>query len=153
MNDDELRAELRRLNDINEVRNLGATYCRACDLKSLDVLRQAFAEDVVVDFGGHQVRGIEQVGAVILGVLTNVGTTQHLIGSQTVTVVGDRATHRAYVQAQHLAPADPKDWTLFGGMYTDECERGPDGWRIVRRHYEQLWDLGNTAMVWGNVTM
>jgi hypothetical protein len=50
----------------------------------------------------------------------------------TITVDGDRAVARTYLDGLMLAP-DNKSGVNAVGFYDDEVVRTPDGWRIARR--------------------
>ena len=65
---------------------------------------------------------------VVLEALEPYAATQHLIGTQLVTINGDEAHMESYLSAWHGRP-DGSAW-IFMGTYEDHVKKTPDGWRI-----------------------
>ena len=66
--------------------------------------------------------------------------TQHLASPPLVELEGDRARARTRLRALHVQE-DPtgarNTWTVYG-VYHDVLARGPEGWRIVERHFRSV---------------
>jgi len=126
-----------------------ARFARILDGKQWDALGEVFAEDIKFDYGS----GGDQAGMAALRVqmqtfLDKCGGTQHLIGSISIDVDGDRATSRAYVQARHQARGDAGGAVFdSNGEYTDIWQRRPQGWRIIRRDATWFIHTGNAAVI------
>ena len=66
-----------------------------------------------------------------------MGPTQHRVTNAAITLDGDRATARTYVDMVGMAP-DGASGVNSIGWYDDELVRTHDGWRIARRRHRTL---------------
>jgi SnoaL-like domain len=75
-------------------------------------------------------------------------TTQHLIGSHSVTHSGNSATCLSQFQAHHvlLNPTEEKTWTL-GGFYIHELVRTDDAWLVRKMKMTWTWEAGSRPFV------
>jgi ketosteroid isomerase-like protein len=107
---------------------------------------EVFADDVTFNYGdGQEQKGIDAMTSQFSRFLDACGPSQHLLGSIQVTVEGDRGLSRAYVQARHQGKGDKAHLYLdSNGEYIDRWERGPRGWRIVRR--DVVWHMNKGDM-------
>lgn len=128
-------AGLSQLLDEREIHRALARFARIADTKRFDDVGEVFAVDVTYDYGtGEDQHGLVALRELLRLHLETCGGTQHLIGSVTVDVDGDRAVSRAYVQARHQRAGDVGGAVFdSNGEYTDRWERRAEGWRIVRR--------------------
>lgn len=130
---------LQMLSDEREILRGLARFARVLDSKRWDALGEVFAADLTFNYGsgGEQI-GIDALEEQMRRFLDACGSTQHLIGSIMIDVIGDTAVSRAYVQARHQRRDDPAG-PIFdsNGEYIDKWERRSEGWRIVRR--DALW--------------
>jgi SnoaL-like domain len=71
-------------------------------------------------------------------------TTQHLIGSHSVTPSGNSATCLSQFQAHHVLinPTEERTWTL-GGFYVHELVRTIDVWRVHKMKMTWTWEAGS----------
>ncbi len=126
---------LQELADEREIQRGLARFARILDGKQWDALGDVFAHDISFDYGtGEEQAGLPAIEHQMRRFLDVCGGTQHLLGSVSVDVAGDRATSRAYVQARHQRP-DDRAGAIFdsNGEYIDQWEQRAQGWRIVRR--------------------
>ncbi|WP_240629572.1 nuclear transport factor 2 family protein [Mycobacterium colombiense] len=79
--------------------------------------------DAVADF-------MEQVHAL-------AGHTLHRLTNQAITLHGDTATARTYIDGLIMA-GDNSSGVNAIGFYDDDIVRTPAGWRIARRRYTQV---------------
>lgn len=124
-------------------------YSYALDSRDWDALADVFAADGVAEFGelGGRHEGPAAIASFVRSVLEGLDASQHLIGSQSAQVDGDRATARCYFQAQHvIVGASGGNCYLVGGTYEDELVRTPDGWRIALRRLVPSWYDGNAGV-------
>jgi hypothetical protein len=140
---------LQLLLDERDIHRALVRFARIADAKSFDRLDEVFAMDVCFDYGSGQVEnGLDALRALMSHHLSRCGGTQHLIGSVSVDVDGDRAISSAYVQARHqrvgefLGPVFDSN-----GEYVDRWERRPEGWRIVRRIVTWAANTGDPAII------
>ncbi|NJK50977.1 nuclear transport factor 2 family protein [Candidatus Gracilibacteria bacterium] len=69
-------------------------------------------------------------------------TTQHLIGSHTITLNSDTATCLSNFQAHHvLLDSTKRTWTL-GGYYQHELARNTNGWQVTKMKMTWTWEEG-----------
>jgi hypothetical protein len=134
--------------DEQAIIDLAIAYTWALDTMQLDELRSIFASDATADLNGVHCDGVDAIIARINRPLSQLDATQHLIGNHQVAVDGDTATHRCYLQGQHVKRGTPGgDNFLLGGIYDDRLARTPHGWRITHRTLTATWTDGNPEVV------
>jgi hypothetical protein len=142
-------AHLQTLLDEREILQLVNRYCRALDTKDWLLLDDVFVVDATADLAGPSpLVGIEAIRARIRVALEHLDVSQHLVGTHEVSVDGDLASHRCYLQAQHVRrEASGGINYIVGGRYEDRLARTDVGWRIVHRTLVVMWTEGNIAVV------
>ena len=124
-------------------------YCRALDTKNWSLLNEVFLPDATAELGaGAKYAGRDKVVGRVSAALGQLDESQHLVGNHEVKVDGDTATHRCYLQAQHVrrdATGGPN--YIVAGRYEDRLERTTAGWRIAHRNLVVMWTQGNLAVV------
>lgn len=140
---------LRALIDEREIMRGLARFARVLDSKDWNALGDVFAQDVAFDYGtGEERKGLAALRDNMTRFLDNCGPTQHLIGSVTVDLAGDRAVSRSYAQARHQRAGDAAGAVFdSNGEYVDCWERRPEGWRIVRRDANWQTHAGDPAIL------
>lgn len=143
--------DLQTLLDEREITRLALRYCRALDTKDWSALDDVFLPDANADLGGPtELVGIEEIRTRIRTALGHLDDSQHLVGNHEVVVDGDTATHRCYLQAQHVrhaATGGPN--YIVAGRYEDRLVRTDAGWRIAHRTLVVMWTEGNLAVARG----
>ena len=147
-------AHLQTLLDEREILELVTRYCWALDTKDWKLLDDVFVADATADLAGPSpLAGLDSIRNRIRTALEHLDVSQHLVGSHEVSVDGDLATHRCYLQAQHVrrdasaeASGDGINY-IVGGRYEDRLARTDGGWRIVHRTLVVMWTDGNPAVV------
>lgn len=134
--------------DSDDIRNRIARLAYAQDEKDWDAVRAAYVEDAIYVHPGGRLEGVDEIVARTRKALESLDTSQHLIGSITITVSGDTASSRAYFQAQHVRAAAPGgELYAIAGSYTDRWVRTPEGWRIAERTQTYQWRSGNPDVI------
>ena len=88
--------------------------------------------------------GIDAIRGRVRKALGHLDGSQHLVGNHEIDVTGDTATHRCYLQAQHiLRGTEGGELWMVAGMYEDRAVRTPAGWRIEHRVLSRIWTDGN----------
>ena len=137
------------MTDVEEVIAVAVRYAFAIDNKNWGELSNVFVPDATAWYGAEH-SGIDAIAIRIRSALERLDCSQHLLGSHEVTVTGDRATHRCYLQAQHVRrAADGGPHYMVAGRYDDALVRTDAGWRIIRRELHVLWTDGNRRVVSG----
>lgn len=142
---DELEARIRRLEDIEAIRQLKATYCDLCDAglsdaRNRDALVSHFSADATVDFGmgeGSVFAGEEGLktffGQVVPG---GVSFCMHMVHNSVIDVQGDRATGRWYFEAPTTnAMSGKPQW--MAGRYEERYVREDGVWKFasIKTHW------------------
>ena len=143
-----MERDLETLIDERNIIDLATQYCWALDRRDFDALHEIFLPDAFAILGETECDGIDAITERISSALTPLDASQHLVGSHEVRVDADRATHRCYLQAQHVRhAADGGPLWMVGGKYEDELRRTSRGWRISRRILSRIWTDGNPNVV------
>jgi hypothetical protein len=142
------------LLDRIEIQDIVARYGLGQDLHEdgdngvLQEWNDVFAPDGVVDYSSTGVPQLDGMGYRELvdfmrrpgGSMSGLLRWQHFQGWSSVTIDADRAIARTPHIHTHKGETDGKGWNLIQtGMFVDELERRPEGWRIAHRSLEILW--------------
>ena len=143
---------LQTLLDEREIVQVALRYCRALDTKDWPLLDEVFLTDSTADLSsGTLLVGIEPIRERISTALGHLDDSQHLVGNHEVSVDGDAATHRCYLQAQHIrAAATGGPNYIVAGRYEDRFVRTEPGWRIAHRTLTVMWTDGNVGVARGD---
>lgn len=121
--------------DKQDISELLVRYATAIDRREYPLLGTVFTDDCVADYG--EIGSWHSADAIIEfmdAVHAMAGYTLHRLSNIAVTVSGDTATARTYIDALILA-ADNSGGVNAVGFYDDELVRTTDGWRIARRQF------------------
>ena len=140
------------LLDDRDIVQVALRYCRALDTKDWALLDDVFVVDATATLGSPlRLVGIEAIRGRIRTALEHLDDSQHLVGNHEVGIDGDAATHRCYLQAQHVREAaigGPN--YMVAGRYEDRLVRTAAGWRIAHRTLVVMWTDGNVAVARGD---
>jgi ketosteroid isomerase-like protein len=141
--------ELQCLLDERDIVAVAVGYCFALDTHDWARLREVFTPDATANLGlPEQQVGIDEIIERISSALSGLDDSQHLVSNHEVVVTGDTATHRCYLQAQHIrAVPDASPLYMVAGRYEDEFVRTSDGWRISHRTLTTMWREGNLDVI------
>ncbi|HET6950406.1 MAG TPA: nuclear transport factor 2 family protein [Acidimicrobiales bacterium] len=121
-----------------DIAELLVRYASAIDRRDWALLRTCFTDDCRADYGDIGVwDGVEAITAYMTRSHATLGHTLHRITNQAVTVGGDRASARSYVDAVLMA-ADGDSGLNAVGFYDDELVRVAGEWRIARRRFTMV---------------
>lgn len=137
------------LIDQLDVQRVLISYAHALDARDWDLLRSCFTEEASTDYGSIAGvnNGREAIVTACRDFLSGLDASHHLIGSISIDCGVDEATAVCYLQAQHVFKgADGGDLLLHGGIYRDRLIRTSQGWKIVHRRLELVWEDGNPAV-------
>ena len=128
------------MDDIEQISQLKYRYLRTLDTKQWDDFEACFLPDATGDYNGLV---FEDRAALVAYMRENLGEgmlTMHQVHHPEITVDGDTATARWYLQDKVIVPA-------FGFMlegaafYTDRYVRTPDGWRVAHTGYQRTFEV------------
>lgn len=110
-------------------------YATGIDRRDWPLFRTVFTDDCELDYGEIGAwNGVDAVTEFMEQVHAMAGHTLHRLSNQAITVDGDTAVARTYVDALIMA-ADNQSGVNGIGFYDDEMVRTADGWRIARRRF------------------
>ena len=126
----ELEQRIMRLEDIEEIKRLKATYCEICDdLHNPDRIASVFAEDAVwesPDFGRAQ--GHDEIRALFQQFRDMFVFSQHNIMNPIINVDGDRATGMWYIMGPWTYTEDEESkWLAL--RYDDDYVKVDGVWK------------------------
>jgi uncharacterized protein (TIGR02246 family) len=138
--DDSVDARLRRLEDVEQIRQLFVDYARVLDQKDFGAYAALFAEDGEFIAGPQRAKGRASIRALVQAMLGDLlgaeaGQDFHVVANPQVEMDADdadraraRLTWLYVVRGQDGAPALSKL-----GHYEDELVREAGRWRFLRR--------------------
>jgi len=111
--------------DHDDIAEVLVRYATGIDRLYWGLFRTCFADDVVADYGdAGRWDSAEALTAFMVDAHAGMGHTMHRLSNLAITVDGDRATSRTYVDAVLMAP--------------DVLVRTEQGWRIQRRTFTSV---------------
>lgn len=136
----DLEARVRRLEDIEAIKQLKAQYCAACDDGyDADRLAALFTEDAIWD-GGRTfgvVEGREAIRKHFRGASKRLTIARHQVMNPIIEIDGDEASgHWLLFQPCTSAGADGEQAVWLAATYADRYARSGDGWLIARTDIE-----------------
>jgi 3-phenylpropionate/cinnamic acid dioxygenase small subunit len=123
------------LTDREDIAEVLVRYATGIDRRDWPLFRTVFTDDCELDYGeiGTFI-GVDAVAEFMELSHSAAGHTLHRLTNQAITVNGDRAQARTYIDGLIMA-ADNKSGVNAIGYYDDEIVRTADGWRIARRRF------------------
>ena len=136
---EELEARIKRLEDIEEIKKLKATYAILCDdgldkAENLNEMLSHYTDDAAVDFGlGEEAQfygkdGLKLFfGEVVPG---SVSYCMHMVHNAVIDIDGDKAKGRYYFEAPTTDAVTGKaQWMV--GTYLEEYARVDGEWKFT----------------------
>lgn len=128
------------LSAVAEIKQLKYRYLRCVDMHLWDELGETLAEDVSASYGKRL--SFDSRDAVVRGLaeqMTDDVVTEHRVSHPEITVDGDTATGRWYLQDRVIVPAF--NTMIFGAAFYDDAYVRVDGrWLIARTGYERTYE-------------
>ena len=123
--------------DRQDISDLLVRYATGIDRRDWPLFRTVFTDDCELDYGEIGAwNGVDAVTEFMEQAHAMAGHTLHRLSNQAITVDGDKAAARTYVDALIMAGDNRTVAGVNGiGFYDDEIVRTPDGWRIARRKF------------------
>lgn len=146
-----LPVRLQAVVDKSEISELLYHLARGLDRTDETLLRSAFHPDATIDLGPGVFQGTTgDYVHWVLGVLSQIRESHHMIGNVLVTLEGDVALVESYCQAHfRLDKPTGREDVFMGSRYLDRMERRPGGpagvWKIM--HRKQVIDWVRTEAV------
>ena len=135
-------------DDRAEIIDLLARYAIACDRREFDAVGECFTEDGQATYSGKRLDPGRAAIVAHMQPLASLPLTQHVVGSVSVSLDGDRATATSYTTVHLVRPtADGHEVVHRGLSYDDQLVRTPEGWRFQERFHQVLWSTSEPT-VW-----
>lgn len=110
-------------------------YATGIDRRDWPLFRTVFTDDCVLDYGDiGKLNGVDAVTEFMDQSHAMAGHTMHRLSNHAITVDGDTATARTYIDGLILAQ-DNNSGVNAVGFYDDELVRTSAGWKIARRQF------------------
>ncbi|OBJ54804.1 nuclear transport factor 2 family protein [Mycobacterium sp. 1423905.2] len=124
--------------DRQDISDLLVRYATGIDRRDWPLFRTVFTDDCHLDYGVIGAwDGIDAVTDFMDKIHAAAGHTLHRITNQAITVDGDNATARTYVDVLVMA-ADNQTGVNGIGFYDDDMVRTVEGWRIAQRRFTSV---------------
>jgi 3-phenylpropionate/cinnamic acid dioxygenase small subunit len=121
--------------DISEVL---LRYATGIDRRDWPLFRTVFTDDCELNYGEvGSWRGVDAITEFMEQAHAMASHTMHRLTNQVITVDGDKAQSRTYVDALIMV-GDSNSGVNAAGFYDDDLVRTADGWRVARRDFIQV---------------
>jgi 3-phenylpropionate/cinnamic acid dioxygenase small subunit len=121
--------------DRQDITEVLLRYATGIDRRDWTLFRTVFTEDCELDYGEIGAwHGVEAVTEFMQQAHSAAGHTLHRLTNALITVDGDTAEARTYVDALIMF-ADNKSGVNGIGYYDDEMVRTAAGWQVARRRF------------------
>lgn len=138
-----LEKQVSWLVDRAAISDLLIDFARCLDEADYEAYAANFAEDGILELPFRTHHGRAGLAEHVRGNLGVFARTHHLSCNHAITIDGDTATSRSYLQAVHVkSDEDDSDLAMLGGWYHCEYRRSPDGWRFTRVGLTRVWTSG-----------
>jgi ketosteroid isomerase-like protein len=124
--------------DRDDIAAVVLSYATGIDRRDWTLFRSIFTEDCELDYGEIGAwKGADAVTEFMRAAHELAGHTMHRLTNQVITVDGDTAQARTYVDALIML-ADNSSGVNAAGFYDDEFVRTEQRWQIARRRFTQV---------------
>lgn len=139
--------DLRRLLDLEEIRQLKYAYFRCVDTLDWTGVAACFVPEATASYPGQDCADRDAILEFLRSSLDPELITMHHGHHPEIQVTGDAATGTWYVHDQVYAPA--LSFALEGAaLYEDRYVRTHAGWRMSHTGYERIFEkIGDTTGV------
>ncbi len=146
--DSTLEEKINWLVDRALISDLLFSFARALDTRDPDTYIANFVQEGVLELpdpsaanGEMIVVPRERMRETMTHGLFNFSATHHLSTNHQITVSGDTAGSRSYLQAVHVGK-DPFDHWDAGGWYDCTYRRTSEGWKFTHVRLTSVWMSG-----------
>lgn len=118
-----------------EITDVLVRYATGIDRRDWDLFRTCFTDDCSADYGViGSWNGVDEITQWMDEAHRKYNYTLHRLTNPAISVTGDTATARSYVDAL-LMLIDGEHMNRGIGFYDDEFRLTDDGWKIARRQF------------------
>ncbi len=124
--------------DRQDIAEVLLRYATGIDRRDWPLFRTVFTDDCELNYGEvGSWHGVDAITEFMQRAHEMAGHTMHRLTNQVITVDGDKAESRTYVDALILV-GEGDSGVNAAGFYDDELVRGDEGWRVARRQFVQV---------------
>ncbi|OBI93612.1 nuclear transport factor 2 family protein [Mycobacterium asiaticum] len=124
--------------DRQDISDLLVRYATGIDRRDWPLFRTVFTDDCELDYGEIGAwRGVDAVTEFMQLAHAMAGHTLHRLSNIAITLDGDRALARTYIDGLIMA-ADNSGGVNAAGFYDDDIVRTSAGWRIAKRRFTSV---------------
>jgi 3-phenylpropionate/cinnamic acid dioxygenase small subunit len=124
--------------DRQDISDVLLRYATGIDRRDWPLFRTVFTDDCQLDYGEVGAwTGGDEVTEFMQQAHAMAGHTMHRLTNQVITVDGDTAQSRTYVDALIMV-GEGNSGVNAAGLYDDDLVRTADGWRVSRRQFIQV---------------
>jgi hypothetical protein len=125
---------------LEEIKQLKYRYLRTLDLKQWDEFRGTFVPSASADYGeGLAFGSREEIVKFMRDSLGPQMITFHQCHHPEITIEGDRATGRWYLEDKVIMP-EHRLILEGAAFYSDRYVRTPEGWQIEHTGYQRTYE-------------
>jgi hypothetical protein len=146
---DSLSEKVQWLVDRAQISELLFSFARALDSKDVEGYVNNYAEGGVLELPDPT----SSTGEVLIiprnrmadfvrkGIVATYSATHHISANHQITITGNIAMSRSYLQAVHVGVTPLDHWDA-GGWYDCNYVRTPDGWKFTHVKLTAVWLTG-----------
>lgn len=124
--------------DKQDIAEVVVRYSTGIDTRNWDLFRTCFTDNVLAEYDGIATwDSADAITDFMEASHADMGHTMHRLTNIVISVDGDAATARTYVDAVLMA-SDGQSGLNPRGIYEDQLVRTANGWRISHRHYTMV---------------
>jgi len=151
---DTLSEKVQWLVDRALISELLFSFARALDTKDVDGYVNNYAKDGVLELPDPT----STTGETLIvprsrmpefvrnGIVKAYSATHHISANHQITIAGDIAMSRSYLQAVHVGRTPLDHWDA-GGWYDCNYVRTPEGWKFTHVKLTALWMTGTPGNI------
>jgi len=124
--------------DRQDISDVLLRYATGIDRRDWPLFRTVFTDDCQLDYGEVGTwKGGDEITEFMEQAHAPAGHTMHRLTNQVISVDGDTAQSRTYVDALIMV-GEGNSGVNAAGFYDDDLVRTDDGWRVARREFIQV---------------
>lgn len=124
------------MSEIEQITNVLVRYATGIDSRNWDLFRTCFTEDAQLDYGVLGTWNSREAVTRFMEV-SHSGPSQHRLSNFAITIEGNQARARTYVDAIVFGPGGWGGAQTIG-YYDDELVHSAEGWQIARRRFTNV---------------
>jgi hypothetical protein len=144
-------AALQWLIDRAQISDLLFSFAAALDNKDWKKYTDNYADDGYIELpdpvnGGSFILRKDKMLEQVPTSLGRYAATHHISTNHQITIDGDKAHSRSYLQAVHVGANPAIHWTA-GGWYDSHYTRTPEGWKFAHVRLTCVWLDGDVGTI------